>query len=192
MAVRIDVRADFSGVLRDLDRLGDAVARPAVAAALNRTAEGVRTTATNHIFKAFNIRRGKVLERFRIRRAFAGGRLAAEVSVPTRFGRSFLNAISFGAKELKRGGVSVKIRRDSSARKGDSWFVITNRRTGGRFVARRVGQGRLAIRAVDTGDVPAMFLATDLQRKILARIARDFPKEVERRVRLALRGGRGR
>jgi len=187
MAVVIDVRADFSAVIADLNRLEGTLSRSILASTLNRVAAGVRTEAANDIFKNYNLKRAKILERIRIRNAFANSKLSTEVYVQSNNRRRATNVISFGATQLKRGGVSVKIRRDAAKLRIKPWFILTSKRTGGTFVARRKGEGRGELGSVVTIDIPQMFTTRELTRKMLARINRTFPAEIERRVRLATR-----
>ncbi len=61
----------------------------------------------------------------------------------------------------------------------------------GRTVFKRVGKARLPIEAVSTIDVPSMFGARRISRRVLDRVQRELGVEVRRAVNLVLsrRGG---
>jgi len=67
-----------------------------------------------------------------------------------------INLIHFGARQLKRGGVSVLVRRDHGRKRIRSAFIAPDR--GGRLrVFMRKGESRLPIEAKNTLSVPQMF-----------------------------------
>ena len=180
----VSVKADFTPAQRLLLQT-DRQVRTAAARALNRVAEQTKTQASRAISAAYNIAVSKVKERIKIRKAFAAGDLAVEIAVESKFGRRATNLITFGAKQDRRGGVRVKIRRDRPALKGSRWFIITNRRTGGTFVAQRTGKARGDIKSVTTIDVGQMFNARRVNDQLRALIRSKFPAEFQRQLQFA-------
>ncbi len=206
--LRINVKADFGPALRQLDALAAAARGPVLARTLNRIADQTKTAAVRAIAREFTLTASKVRERIKVRKAFARTGLAVEVAVPSRYGKRALNVISFGAKPLyaaagragqagklalkatgsrRQAGVQVKIKRQGPAQRGRGWFILTNKKTGGRFVAKRVGAGRADIEPVRTVDVGQMFNTRALQAKLLADIRAKFPRELERQLAFELR-----
>ena len=184
---RIDVRTDFAGTQRQLERLRRDVRDQVIARTLNRVGDAVRTTATRQITGTYNLTAAKTRDRLFVQRAFANARLSVTVGVQSRFGKRATNVITFGAKELKRGGVSVKIRRDSPPIRGAGWFILTNKRTGGTFVAKRTGSGRADIDPVRTIDVGQMFNSREVNAALLRTVRDRFPREFAQQLRFATR-----
>lgn len=185
MTVVINVKADFRQAIDRLRSIEGRLRDQVIARTLNRLADGTKTEAVRGISRTYNLTATKVRERIKIKKAFAAKTLSVEISVPSRFGKRALNLISFGARELKRGGVSVKIRRDRAGLKSGQWFILTNTKTGGTFVAKRTGAARGDIDPVRTVDVGQMFNSRDINEAMLARIRRDFGKEFERQFKFA-------
>lgn len=187
MSIRIDVRADFSQVTRRLSELQRDLADKVIARTLNRVGDAVKTTAVREIARTYNLKQATVRQRISVRRAFRGGDLSVVISVQSRFGKRALNLISFGARQLARGGVSVQIRRDKPRfAGGGKWFIIANPR-GGTFVARRDGPARGDIEPVRTVDVGQMFMSRDLNESMRRTIADRFAREFEQQFRFATR-----
>lgn len=178
--MKLNIRAEFGDVTRRLETLRDDIGRKAMATTLNRIGDQTKTQAVREIRQTYNITAAKVRERIKVRRAFAAGRLAVEISVEAKYGRRATNLITFGAKQLKRGGVSVRIRRDKPPTRGRNWFILTNRKTGGTFVAKRSLGG---IEPVSTIDVGQMFNANSIRQALLRNVRDKFPAEFERQVR---------
>lgn len=184
--VSINIKAEFGPVLKALDGLQSDLKNQVLARTLNRIADSTRTEASREISRVYNIKTNAVKERIQVRRAFAKTNLSVEISVRSKFGRRATNLITFGAKQLKAGGVSVKIRRDKPPKRGNKWFIITNRKTQGTFVARRVGPARKDIASVSTIDVGPMFNSKAVNAKLLSNIRAKFPAEFEHNLRRAL------
>ncbi len=184
--LRIDIRADFGKVQRSLDQLRSDMRSTVIARTLNRLGDSTKTQATREISAAYNLTSGKVRQRIQVRRAFANRSLSVSIEVPSRNGARATNLITFGAKSLKAGGVSVKIRRDRPPLRGKQWFILTNKRTGGTFVAKRVGTKRADIEPVRTVDVGQMFNSKAVNATLLRTIRERFPREFEAQTRFAL------
>jgi|GEM_PF-5669444 len=188
--MRVQVQSQFAPLYRRLDQLSERLRGQVVTRALNRTGEAARTVAVREISRTYNITAAKTRERISVSKAFAAGRLAVTVEVRSRFGKRATNLITFGARQLARGGVSVKIRRDKPPLRGRAWFIVTNRKTGGTFVARRTGTAKGDIEPVRTVDVGQMFNSRATRQAILARIRAVFPAEFARQFRLATQARR--
>jgi hypothetical protein len=184
MAIALDIRAEFRDVLQELRTIERNLGRTVIARTLNRLGDQVKTKATREISGSYNITARKVRERIQVRKAFREA-LSVTVEVQSKFGRRATNLITFGARQLKRGGVSVKIRKDRPPLKGAKWFVITNRTTQGTFVARRTGKGRKDIESVMTIDVGQMFNAKRVNEELLKLVRQRFPDEFARQFRFA-------
>lgn len=180
--MNINARVYFGDTFRRLNELRDDIKNKAIASTLNRIGDQTKTQAVREISGTYNIKQKDVRDRIKVRRVFASGRLTVEVAVVSKFGRRATNLITFGAKQLKRGGVSVKIRRDKSPTRGKNWFILTNRKTGGTFVAKRVRPGRGGIVAVTGADVPQMFRNRAIENTLLRLIKERFPSELERQA----------
>lgn len=181
MSIVIDVRADFSQVRAEMARLERGLRDAVTARALNKIGQQVKTAAKKEISAAYNITQAKVAERITVRKAMRANPTVV-VAVESKYRRKSraTNLITFGARELKRGGVSVKIRRDAAPLRGDKWFIITNAKTQGRFVAKRTGRARKDIASVMTIDVGQMFNARKVNTELLRVVRERFPTELKR------------
>lgn len=185
--IRVEVKSEFAGALSSLDNLQRNLRDTVIARTLNRIADQTKTQAVREIAGEFNLPANKVRDRIKVSRAFAAKELTVTITVPSRFGKRALNVVSFGARKLARGGVSVKIKRAGRRQTGDQWFMLTNKRTGGTFVARRIGKAKGAIEPVRTVDVGQMFNAQRTQSALLSNIRAKFPRELDRQLSYAIR-----
>lgn len=183
--MQFSVKVDLKPAER-LMAAADRNVRTATARALNRAADSAKTQAVRSIAGGYNITQMKVRERIKVRHAFASGNLVAEVAVQSKFGRRATNLITFGATQISgRRGVRVRIRRDRPPIVAPRWFILTNRKTGGTFVARRSGSHRTKdIKSVVTIDVGQMFNSRDINAKLRADINAKFRPEFERQLRV--------
>lgn len=209
--IGIKVHAEFKDAFRQLDALSQQLRERVIARALNRAGEAAKTQAKKSISSTYNITSTKVGERIRVSKTFAGGNLTVVVRVVSKFhSKRATNLITFGAEQnvnrraiarmYKKGtakwgdvrramyaGVKVKIRRDRRPVKNPKWFLLTNSKTGGRFVAVRTGKGRGDIESVVTGDVGQMFNSRPVNAAILARARQAFLKEFSHQLTLVQR-----
>jgi hypothetical protein len=183
------VKAEFGDINRRLAQLERGLRDQVLARALNRTGDAVRTQAKKSISTTYNITSTKTNERLRVDKTHRQGNLVVVVRVVSKHGRRATNLITFGAKPIaKRGGVQVKIRRDRPPMRGGKWFIITNNRTGGRFVARRTGPHRTKdIKSVTTVDVPSMFNSRAVNAAMVGRARAVFRAEFDRQLALVSR-----
>lgn len=184
--VSLNVKHDFSDVFKKLHGLQQDVKDKVTARTLNRIGDSVKTQAVREISTEFNITASKVRERIHVRKAFAKTNLSIEIGVQSKFGRRATNLITFGAKPKARGGVNVKIKRGGRSAAGRKWFIITNSKTGGTFVAKRVGKARADIESVTTIDVGQMFNVKKINAKLLSTVRQKFPEEFNRQLEFAL------
>ncbi len=185
-------------ITRKLNCIQRGLGDRAAAMALNKTASKARTEMTRAITSEYNLRASEVRARLRILRA-RRGRLVAQLDpfAGGRPGRS-MNVIRFlerkvtlaEARRRRRSGTQNVLRFRIKRRGGVKIIpgaFIGNR---GRTVFRRVGRTRLPIEPVQTIDVPQMFNARRINVRVIARIRRELPVEMERAVRHVLRSVR--
>ncbi len=186
--VSINVRAEFSQVFRAIDGLQSDLRNTVIARTLNRLGDSVKTQAVREIAKDFNIKQNKVRERIVVRRAFAKSALAVEVSVTSRNGKRSVNVINFGAKQTKRHGVTVKVKRDGARKTLKNAFIGNAGRTVFSRMNPKTGQvsGRLPIFPVQAIDVPQMFNAKRITNRLLATVKQKFPDEFNRQLAYAI------
>lgn len=186
--VSINIKAEFGSVFKALDGLERDVKNTVIARTLNRIGDSVKTQAVREISTEFNIKSSKVRERILVRRAFAKGALAVEVAVQSRNGKRAINVINFGAKQSKRRGVTVKIKRGGGRRPLKDAFIGNEGRTVFSRLDPKTGKvsGRLPIFPVQTIDVPQMFNAKRINAKLLATVRQKFPEEFNRQLAFAL------
>jgi hypothetical protein len=175
----------------------------AVAAALNRTAEKARTEIDRAVRDEYVISSDRVRSSIALRQASAArGTLTAEVQIfgsPSKRGRS-MNVIAFMERkvslaEARRRGKRNELFVQSKGRllpilrfvfkRGSGAKVIEGAFVGnkGRTIFRRVGKARLPIEPIRVIDVGQMFRSKKVSRRVLDRINRDLPVEVDRAVK---------
>lgn len=101
-----------------------------VSRAINKTLTGVRTDAVNVIYSQLNLTKTRIRKDFSIKKSnwsVLEGRISAS-------GKG-VNLVEFGARQLKRGGVSVKIKRTGAREKFGHMFIATAK--GNRLVFER-------------------------------------------------------
>jgi len=176
---------------KNLDSIRKGLGGRAVAMALNKTAGKAKTTMKQAIAETYEIPKGIVGGRLRVIKASSKfGKLR---SVLTVRGKRSLNTIRFlknkgrvqsairrGKRppqllfKIKRGGVKKPIK---GAFLGNS----------GRTVFQRVGKARHPIKPVQTIGVPQAFASRRINQRVIARIRKELPVEVDRAVAQVLR-----
>lgn len=179
----------------------------AIAAALNRTAEKARTEVDRAIRAEYVISSERVRSSVSLRRASAQ-RFDFEASLsifgsPSRRGRS-MNVIAFMEKKTtlaqarrraknndlfvvgRRGQLLPILRfvfkRGSGPKTIEGAFVGNK----GRTVFRRVGKARLPIEPIRVIDVGQMFRSKKVSPRVLERIRRDLPVELDRAAKAVM------
>jgi hypothetical protein len=192
--IKIDVRG-VDSVKKTLERIQRDLRDKALSMALNKAGAKARTEMTRAITSEFAISQADVRPRLSLSKANRGKLVVVlDPYASKRRGRS-LNLIRFVEKKVT---LAERRRRQKSGnneigfrikRKGGMKFIagafIANK---GRTVFKRVGKERLPIQALSTIDVPQMFSTRRIQARVLARIRKEMGIEVERAVRMVLRG----
>lgn len=193
---KLDVRVDVRQIQRQLDHLAEEVQNRAIAAALNKTADKARAEMKRQITGEFAIKASDVGAQLRISRARAKGNMLIAVmeALPRRGGRRSRNVALFRARQTSK-GVTVQIKR-SSGRKlipgafiGNGGRTVFQRVSGSTMASRAGSKGplhRQEIKAIETIDVPQMFNTRRINAKVIAKITRDLPVEMERAIRVAI------
>ena len=205
MKFEVDVR-ELVNLQERLGALSAELKDRAVAAALNRTAEKGRTEVDRAVRDEYVISSERVRSSISLRQASAArGTLTAEIQIfgsPSKKGRS-ANVIAFMEKKVsfaeakrrqKKGQLFVQSKgrllpilrfvfKRGSAGKVIEGAFIGNK---GRTVFRRVGKSRLPIEPVRVIDVGQMFRSKKVSKRVLDRINRDLPIEVDRAVKSVL------
>lgn len=205
MKFEVDVR-ELVNLQAKLAALPGELKDRAIAAALNRTAEKGRTEVDRAVRAEYVISADRVRSSMSLRQASADrGRFTAEIQIfgsPSKKGRS-MNVIAFMEKKVslaeakrrrKKGELFVQskgrllpilrfvFKRGSSGKVIEGAFVGNK----GRTVFRRVGKARLPIEPVRVIDVGQMFRSKKVSGRVLERINRDLPIEVDRAVKSVL------
>jgi hypothetical protein len=183
--MQITVKFDTRKLQKELDRVRKGLADRASNMALNKTIAKARTESYSVIRSEYNIKQRDVAKRLRVLKA--GRRRHYAVLEPRPGGRA-LNVRRFTrAKRLdprRKRQLTFQIRRGKRVQIPGAF--IGNK---GRTVFRRVGHKRLPIEPVYTIGVPQMFGARRVRERVLARIRKEFPIEMDRAVRHVLRKG---
>ncbi len=202
MKFEVDVR-ELVNLQAKLASLPAELKDRAVAAALNRTAEKARTEIDRAVRDEYVISSDRVRSSIALRQASAArGTLTAEVQIfgsPSKRGRS-MNVIAFMEKkvslaEARRRGKRNELFVQSKGRllpilrfvfkRGSGSKVIEGAFVGnkGRTIFRRVGKARLPIEPIRVIDVGQMFRSKKVSRRVLDRVNRDLPIEMDRAVK---------
>jgi hypothetical protein len=99
-------------------------AKKVLTRAVNKTLTGIRTDAVQVVYDDLNLTKTRIRKNFSITRASFPGLLGR-----VRSKGYPVNLIEFGAKELKTGGVSVKIRRNGTREKLRHAFIAYGKPT---------------------------------------------------------------
>jgi hypothetical protein len=166
----MNVLIELEGVEKIRKSFDPEVFRKALRRTLSESGDRFKTSAVKDVREIYNVKARDLKERIR-------GRLVS----PDRYelavqGRT-MNLIHFGASKLKRGGVSVLVRRDHGRKKIRGAFIARDRH-GSLRVFMRKGKERLPIEAKNTLSAPQMFNDEILEKNM--RDADEFvPKRLE-------------
>jgi len=162
--------------------------------AINKTATKGRTEMKRAISSEFTILQKDVNKKLKLTKARKGHAVAVLEPIAGRRGYS-MNLIHFlekkpGIREQKRRikaegsrpQLRFKIKRGGA--KTIKGAFIGNK---GRTVFRRTGKARLPIEPVQTIGVPGMFKTRRVNERVLARIRKELPVEMERAVAHVIR-----
>jgi len=194
MAFTLDIRSDVRAVNAKLGILAQSIRDKAIARSLNETIAKGKTHMAKEITSEYRLTSAKVKERLIISRAkgtggFGNLRLTAELRGMGK-GRKkrAMNVIAFVYGRRPRPGkkgeppLMVKIKRAGSPKPIKGAFIGNK----GRTVFQRIGESRLPIKAVTTGDVPQMFNQRRINTIVRSTMQRDFATIYERNARYYL------
>ena len=194
MAFTLDIRSDVRAVNAKLGILAQSIRDKAIARSLNETIAKGKTHMAKEITSEYRLTSAKVKERLIISRAkgtggFGNLRLTAELRGMGK-GRKkrAMNVIAFVYGRRPRPGkkgeppLMVKIKRAGSPKPIKGAFIGNK----GRTVFQRIGESRLPIKAVTTGDVPQMFNQRRINTLVRSTMQRDFAMTYERNARFYL------
>lgn len=154
------------------------VYRKASRRTVSRLGSKFKTHASKEVRKEYNITAKRLKSAIRTQFKFTqsnGYQYRFYVSGKT------INMIHFGARTLKRGGVSVKSVKRGGGRIKLRHAFIANDRGGRARVFERVGVARLPLRSVTTLSVPQMF-NDRIVRGGLELVKRTFASEMEHNI----------
>ncbi len=188
----LTVRTNFPDVQREFERVRQEIRDKAMASAINKTIDQVRTLASREITSTYNVTSAYAKERLRVRRATArAGQLRLEATLVGGDGkRRAANVIAFversttlaQARKRRKAGtldqLYVKIKRGGPAKPVKGAF-IGNR---GRTVFERVGKARLPIKPVQTIDIGQMMMSRKVNGALNAFARAKFPELFRREV----------
>lgn len=206
MKLVVDVR-ELVDLQRRLGALSGELRERALAAALNKTAAKGKTEVDRAIRAEYVIAADRVRNAVYVRPASAArGNFEAVIDIfgsAKRKGRS-LNVIHFMERKISlaqarkrarkkelfvvgKGGALLPILRFTFKRGGGQKTIegafVGNK---GRTVFRRIGKARLPIEPVQVIDVPQMFRSKKVSSRVLERINRELPIELDRAAKAAL------
>lgn len=217
--ISLTTRVDVSGPLKMLNGLKASLKDKIAARAINRIADQVKTKATNEIYNEFNLPRAKILQRIKIRKAFARANvIQAEISVPEAGGkyRALHLTDLRGTKDLRyssgriggqtlrmarrdrkgkvttKGGVQYTMLKSKGKQTLPNAFIAPGKNSGKMIVFQRenLNDPRSKLKAVYRIDVPQMFNTKRLKADLTRLIREKLPGEIERLMRLEIsRGG---
>jgi len=184
MVMEITVKIEgIKKLQKDLDRIQKGLSKRAIPMALNKTAAKARTEAHRAIREEYNITQKDVTKRLRVLKA--GRRRHYAVLEPRPGGRPYNVRRFTRAKRLdprRKRQLTFQIRRGKRVQIHGAF--IGNK---GRTVFRRIGKKRLPVEPVYTIGVTQMFGARRVRERVIARIRKELPVEMDRAVRQVLR-----
>ncbi|MDE2255799.1 MAG: phage tail protein [Betaproteobacteria bacterium] len=185
--INIDIRTQMRAIERSLDALTKSARERVIDIALNDVARKASVEMRRRITAEYAIKASEVRSQIYVKNANAKqGRLWAEIEAfPRRRGKVSRNVILFSAKQTRL-GVTVRIKKSSGRKLIRHAFIANKGRT---VFIREEDTPRLPIKPVETIDVPQMFNAGRINSKVIAKIKRDLPSEVERMMAVAIEKG---
>ncbi|MBK8399984.1 MAG: phage tail protein [Propionivibrio sp.] len=193
----------IDAVRKSLSRLAVDIRGKAMSAAINKTADKARAEINRAIPEIYSVKTGEVRSAIDISKA-SSAKPRAEITVfgsPARKGRS-LNLVHFlaavqadgqahktrGAKANKKALAALGNQLGFLIKKGSGLKKISGAFVGnkGRTVFMRIGKARLPIKPVQVIGFGQMFNSRRINNRVLDKINRDLPIEVDRAVKLLL------
>ena len=196
--MEINIRTDFKGIEKKLDSLSAELQVKVIPAALNKVAAKANTEMTRAIGSEFNLKASEIRGALKLRRAerklekwFA----TLEPISTSRRGGS-LNMIRFLEKKVsltearlrKKNGTQNQLQFQVLKQGGKKTITGAFIANNGRTVFVRTSKDRLPIRAVQTIGIGQMFNTKRVQSRVIERINRELPVEIERAITAAMNG----
>lgn len=195
----INIRNNFPEVAAKLNRIAEDVGHKAMVRALNTTVAQGKIEMARKISQEFRISVSAAKDRLAVRRASVrGGELRFQAFLEaTRRGKGrSMNMIAF---------VNGKVSKASAKRQGNAALArqlqFQIKRSGGRkvipgaFIGNdgrtmfiRTGKARLPIKAVNTIDIPQMFMTKRIHGVVVDMLVRKFTANFNRELSVVLRG----
>jgi len=165
--------------------------------AINKTATKAKTEMKRAISSEFMLTQREIAPHLRIVKARKGHVMATldPFDSPSKPGGRSMNLIHFMEKKVTlaqyrkrrkaegRPQLRFKIKRGGGVKTIRGAFVGNK----GRTVFQRTGKGRLPIKPVQTIGVPGMFNTRRINQRVLARIRKELPVEMDRAVAQVIR-----
>ena len=197
--IKIEVKG-IAEVQAKLDRVRRDMQAKVMQPAMNKVADKARAEINRAIPQEYNVKAGEVRNAVTLRRAQAG-RLEAVISVfgsARKRGRSmnlihFLQTVVQAGQQIKLRGAKVKksemaalqkqlgflIKKGGGLKKIEGAFVGNK----GRTIFLREGKARLPIKPLQVIGFSQMFKSRKIEQRIMAKIAAEFPVEIDRAIK---------
>jgi hypothetical protein len=188
--IKLNIRTNFKGIAKQLDKLSDEVGSKAMVRALNKTIEQGRAQMARQIAQEFRIKVSEARARLAIRRAYAKGggvSISATLSATTKGKGRSMNLIAFVRKAgagKKRKQLKMQIKR-TGGNKTITGAFIGNK---GRTVFIRTTDKRLPIKSLSTIDIPQMFNTKRINEAVRKVMLDRFENNFNRELRVVLQG----
>ncbi|ADV47041.1 phage tail protein [Nitratifractor salsuginis] len=165
----MNISIELEGIEKIKRSFDPKVFRKALRSTMSESGKKFKTSAVKDVREIYNVS-AKALK----------SRIRAKLVTPERYefavqGRT-INLIHFGASRLKRGGISVLVRKDRGRKKIRNAF-ITRDSHGSLRVFMRKGEARLPIEAKNSLSIPQMFNEKIVEKNI-REIEEFFPKRL--------------
>ena len=182
MSLNISVQSDLSRTVLALQVRSQGLIDAAAVRALNRAATTVRAEAGRRIRERYNLRVSVIKDDLRLVRARRG---SLESQVIAR--GAPIPLIEFGARQSRRAGLTVQVRRDRGRKRVRNAFIATMK-SGHRGAYARRGRERLPIDELYSIGVPSMFSQREILRALRGVATQRFATELARELKF--RSGR--
>jgi len=196
--MQINIRTDFKEIEKKLDSLSADLQMKVIPAALNKVAAKANTEMTRAIGSEFNLKASEIRGSLKLRRAERKLEKWFETLEPVSTSRrgGSLNMIRFLEKKVsltearrrKKNGTQNQLQFQVLKQGGKKTITGAFIANNGRTVFVRTGKDRLPIRAVQTIGIGQMFNTKRVQSRVIERINRELPVEIERAITAALNG----
>ena len=172
----MNVEVKLTGVDTIVKALEPKIYDKAMRRTLREIGRGFRTLTVKDVRKTYNVKAKELKSRITAKTIVTSDGLAWKFEVKGRT----INLIHFGARQLKRGGVSFLVRRDHGRQKLRSAFIARGS-NGALRVFMRKGKARLPIEAKNTLSVAQMF-NDDIVDKNLQTVRDKWPSRLRHNI----------